>query len=515
MTVTLSNYVLYQGSVYEVAEFIRDNSGAIVSVRLETQSGVTVPIPIDQIVPLPGTNLGPSPNTPFGGNNAGSQVISAESAPPSPVVGQVWKNTSTGTVNGVPTGHYGVWNGTQWIAIGTTQPSSSVISSATAPTSPQTGQVWLNTSGGVVSGVPAGSFSVWNGTAWVPIGSYQPTTSTASSAATVILTGDATGTGTGTVPVTLANSGVSAGTYGSAAELVAVTVDAKGRITNVTEFPLPPGGGGGVAEIDVNGSGNLIGNINLAGVGITQSGQTVNFDAYATDAEVTAAIAAHTAAANPHAQYATDSEIYGDRYLAQPTAPSSPQIGDIWKNTSGGTVSGVASGNFGVWDGTVWIDRGSQYPFLSRVTLPNLPDTVKNPGFLVQNSVSQLLPVNVWSPVNPGAAVRDTYSGYNAVAGTYTIPPGLGGLWQVVCNWENDITIPQGQLYAAFTKNTTTISTASVAGVASFMTVGIRSIILAPGDILRFYAFPLVLSGDPATRSVISMTTSGFLVEAF
>lgn len=50
----------------------------------------------------------------------------------------------------------------------------------------------------------------------------------------VSATGDATGTGTNTIPLTLATTGVAAGTYGSGLSVPVVTVDAKGRITNAT-----------------------------------------------------------------------------------------------------------------------------------------------------------------------------------------------------------------------------------------------------------------------------------------
>ena len=70
---------------------------------------------------------------------------------------------------------------------------------------------------------------------------------------TVALTGDATGTSAGSkkgwsVPVTLANSGVTAGTYGPTADVTGnnnatisvpqITVDAKGRVTSVTNRTL-------------------------------------------------------------------------------------------------------------------------------------------------------------------------------------------------------------------------------------------------------------------------------------
>lgn len=55
---------------------------------------------------------------------------------------------------------------------------------------------------------------------------------------TITLSGDVTGSGATGIAVTLANSGVTSGTYGSATQVPVFTVDAKGRVTGVTNTAI-------------------------------------------------------------------------------------------------------------------------------------------------------------------------------------------------------------------------------------------------------------------------------------
>lgn len=78
----------------------------------------------------------------------------------------------------------------------------------------------------------------------------------------VALSGDATIVATGTL--TLANSGVTAGTYGDSSHVGSFTVDAKGRITSASNISIPatnPGGNSG--DVQYNNGGVFGGSDNL------------------------------------------------------------------------------------------------------------------------------------------------------------------------------------------------------------------------------------------------------------
>jgi hypothetical protein len=84
----------------------------------------------------------------------------------------------------------------------------------------------------------------------------------------ISLTGDLTGTGTGTFSTTLANSGVTAGSYGSSSSIPTFTVDAKGRITAASSVNLPAAGVSAVGSI--SGTSNVNG-ATISGTTLTLS----------------------------------------------------------------------------------------------------------------------------------------------------------------------------------------------------------------------------------------------------
>jgi len=98
------------------------------------------------------------------------------------------------------------------------------------------------------------------------------------------------GGSTGDVTVNLANTSVTAGTYGSATKSPRITVDAQGRITNVSESTISGGGGGSGATVErfkinynssgaIASTGNLTAGISSITVDSASSGDiTINFD---------------------------------------------------------------------------------------------------------------------------------------------------------------------------------------------------------------------------------------------
>mgnify|MGYP000252208733 CR=1 FL=1 len=91
---------------------------------------------------------------------------------------------------------------------------------------------------------------------------------------TINLTGDLTGTGTGTFSTTLANSGVTAGTYGTATQVPNFIVDSKGRITGVSNVTIS-----GVSSIgsELDAGKIIVGDVSNLAAKVTMAGDvTIN-----------------------------------------------------------------------------------------------------------------------------------------------------------------------------------------------------------------------------------------------
>lgn len=365
----------YQGGVYP-GVWVYDGSGQqVVGVRLYLTPGIlSDPIPLSQVT-IPGSTVG--------------GIVAGPNPPSNPSPGAIWYNSGNATNSGIPAGSYGVWNGSAWVNAGSIAPSGTPTSSATAPVGPAPGAIWQNTSGGTLNGVQNGHYGVWNGSSWVDVGTAPPITGQVSA-------------GVNTVNGLQGNITLAAGAN--------ITLTPAGQVITIASS----GGSGGAVD-SFNGR---------TGAVTPQAGDyPPAFIGAATPTDITTAIAAHVGAVDPHAQYLLPPEVFGSSYLAQNTAPGGPAVGQIWRNTSGGTVAGVGAGNYGVWSGSAWVDKGPLYPFLTRITPGDLPPTTTNPSAFVTGTTqagvasatptklqgtAQRDPQNLWSNANSELTIVTT-----------------------------------------------------------------------------------------------------------
>jgi hypothetical protein len=186
---------------------------------------------------------------------------------------------------------------------------------------------------------------------------------------TITLTGDVTGSGNGSFAATLANSGVTAGTYNNSATAVTpITVDAKGRVTgtgsavtitpafsSVTSKPTTLSGYG---ITDAASSTHTHGNITNAGA----IGSTANLPVITTTSGVLTTGSFGTAA-NTFCQ-GNDSRLSDARNVIGGSA------GTIPYQTAANTTAQLAAGSAG----QALLSNATSAPAWTTLTLENLPD---------------------------------------------------------------------------------------------------------------------------------------------
>ena len=145
-------------------------------------------------------------------------------------------------------------------------------------------QLTNKTINGITPTSAANGFTLAGGTAskTLTVNNNATVSGTNTGDQTINLTGDLTGSGTGTFSTTLANSGVTAGSYGSATLVPTFTVDAKGRLTNVANTTIsgvsPVGSAMGSGKIivgDALGVASIVdmsGDVTIDNLGVTTIG---------------------------------------------------------------------------------------------------------------------------------------------------------------------------------------------------------------------------------------------------
>ncbi len=239
-------------------------------------------------------------------------------------------------------------------------------------------------------GAQTGQVLKWNGTDWVPQDDkVNPGTLTEINTGTGLTGGPISSTGT----ISLANTTVAPGSYGSPTQIPVVTVDAQGRITDVqTVVPQP----------------STVGITGAAGINVSQNG--VNFtitntgDTDASD-DVTNTTQANGDVAGPFSNLQIKANAVGSPEIAD-NAVGTSEIADnavvnskLADNSVGtsklqdGSVTAVKLNNMGAtagqvlkWNGTTWAPAVDNLGTISLSAGPGINIGGTSPNFTVNNT---------------------------------------------------------------------------------------------------------------------------------
>ena len=214
-------------------------------------------------------------------------------------------------------------------------------------------------------GAQSGQVLKWNGTAWVPADDISGTgtgggTVTQVNTGTGLQGGPITTTGT----VSLTNTGVQPGIHGSATEIPVITVDAQGRITNITKVIVQPG------AVGIN-SGN---GINVVTNGFNNFTINNTGDPNAND-DVTLTTAHDGDVSGPYNNLQIKANVVTSNELNN-GAVTAPKLANM----------GAANGQVLKWNGTAWAPAADDSGNVALTSGPGISITGSAPNFTITNT---------------------------------------------------------------------------------------------------------------------------------